>query len=95
MAEALQGFYPGVQFGTGPAIEASFYHDIDTGDQVTESEDLPRIEVKMLGLAYHKETLERKVTLENDALDLFKRTGQAHRLELINDLEDGTTVIYT
>ncbi len=60
MAEALQELYPGVQFGIGPAIEAGFYYDIDAGDEVIKSEDLPKIEAKMLELARRKETLERK-----------------------------------
>ena len=95
MAEALQELYPGVQFGIGPAIEAGFYYDIDTGDQVIKSEDLPKIEAKMLELARRKETLERKAISKSDALDFFKKTGQGYKLELINDLEDGTITTYT
>ena len=95
MAEALQELYPGVQFGIGPAIEAGFYYDIDAGDEVIKSEDLPKIEAKMLELARRKETLERKSISKSDALDFFKKTGQGYKLELINDLEDGTITTYT
>lgn len=95
MAEALQELYPGVQFGIGPAIEAGFYYDIDAGDEVIKSEDLPKIEAKMLELARRKETLERKAISKSDALDFFKKTGQGYKLELINDLEDGTITTYT
>ena len=95
MAEALQELYPGVQFGIGPAIEAGFYYDIDAGNEVIKSEDLPKIEAKMLELAHRKETLERKAISKSDALDFFKKTGQGYKLELINDLEDGTITTYT
>ena len=95
MAEALQELYPGVQFGIGPAIEAGFYYDIDAGDEVIKSEDLPKIEAKMLELARRKETLERKAISKSDAMDFFKKTGQGYKLELINDLEDGTITTYT
>ena len=95
MAEALQELYPGVQIGIGPAIEAGFYYDIDAGDEVIKSEDLPKIEAKMLELARRKETLERKAISKSDALDFFKKTGQGYKLELINDLEDGTITTYT
>ena len=95
MAEALQELYPGVQFGIGPAIEAGFYYDIDTGDELIKAEDLPKIEAKMLELARRKETLERKAISKSDALDFFKKTGQGYKLELINDLEDGTITTYT
>lgn len=95
MAEALQELYPGVQFGIGPAIEAGFYYDIDAGDEVIKAEDLPKIEAKMLELARRKETLERKAISKSDALDFFGKTGQTYKLELINDLEDGSITTYT
>jgi len=95
MAEALQELYPGVQFGIGPAINAGFYYDIDSGEEVIKAEDLPKIEEKMLELARRKETLVRKSISKSDALEFFSKKGQTYKLELINDLPDGTISTYT
>ena len=48
MAESLlEDLYPGVKLGIGPAIDNGFYYDIDLGDRVLSTEDLPKIEKKM------------------------------------------------
>ena len=44
MAEALEDLYPGVKLGIGPAIDNGFYYDIDLGDIVLSSDELPKIE---------------------------------------------------
>jgi threonyl-tRNA synthetase len=44
MAEALESLYPGVKLGIGPAIDNGFYYDIDLGDRVLSSDELPKIE---------------------------------------------------
>ena len=36
MAEAIEAVYPGVKFGTGPAIDDGFYYDIDPGDHKSQ-----------------------------------------------------------
>ena len=51
MAEALEVFFPEVKFGIGPSVEAGFYYDVDTGGEVLSSNDLNKIETKMLELA--------------------------------------------
>lgn len=95
LAEALQAIYPGIQFGIGPAIESGFYYDVDNGDTPIKAEDLPQIEEKMLELARHKETLTRRAISKADALKFFGETGQEYKIELINDLTDGTITTYT
>ena len=47
MAEALEALYPGVKLGIGPAIDNGFYYDIDLGEKVLSSDELPKIEKKM------------------------------------------------
>ena len=51
MAEALENLYPGVKLGIGPPIDNGFYYDIDLGDRVLSSDELPKIEKKMKNLA--------------------------------------------
>ncbi len=94
MAEALQAIYPQVKFGIGPAIENGFYYDIDLGDKQLTEADLPAIENKMMELARTKETFERTDVSKAEALKYFTEKGNEYKVELINDLTDGTITYY-
>jgi threonyl-tRNA synthetase len=95
MAEALQGLYPGIKFGIGPAIENGFYYDVDPGEVVIKESDFPVIEAKMIELAARKEVIVRKDVSKQEALDFFKQKGDEYKVELINDLTDGTITFYS
>jgi len=95
MAEALQELYPGIKFGIGPAIENGFYYDVDPGSAVIKESDLPVIEQKMVELAARKEAILRRDITKADALKKFQDKGDEYKVELINELEDGTITLYT
>ena len=95
LAEALQELYPGVQFGIGPAIENGFYYDIDPGENEITQADFPKIEKKMTELVARKEAVVRSDISKADALKFFADGGQNYKLELINELQDGTITTYT
>jgi threonyl-tRNA synthetase len=95
MAEALQELYPGIKFGIGPAIENGFYYDVDPGDAVIKEGDLPAIEAKMMELAAKKEPIVRKEVSKQEALAFFAQKGDEYKIELINDLTDGTISFYS
>ena len=96
MAEALQELYPGIQFGIGPAIENGFYYDVDPGEGVSIREaDFPTIEKKMMEIIASKEEIARKDISKKDALKFFADKGEHYKIELINELEDGTITTYT
>ena len=95
MAEALEALYPGIKFGIGPAIDNGYYYDVDTGDTTLTPADLPRIEEKMLELARNKSVYQRKEVSKSDAISFFKEKGDEYKLELLEDLQDGTITFYT
>ena len=95
MAEALEAMYPGVKFAIGPAIENGFYYDIDPGGQQISSDDFKKIEDKMLELARQKNEYVRKEVRKADAVKYFTEKGDEYKLELIEDLEDGSITFYT
>jgi threonyl-tRNA synthetase len=96
MAEALQELYPGIKFGIGPAIENGFYYDVDSGEGVSIKEaDFAAIEKKMTELTAAKQEIVRKEISKADALKLFSDRGETYKVELINELEDGTITVYT
>jgi threonyl-tRNA synthetase len=94
MAEALESLYPGVKFGVGPAVETGFYYDVDLGDRQISDADLAKVEAKMIELARAKETFERTEVSKADALKYFTEKGDPYKVELIQDLEDGTITFY-
>ncbi len=95
MAEAIESLYPGTKFGIGPTIENGFYYDIDPGDDVTiKDSDLSKIEKKFKELASQKLQYVRSEVSKEDALNYFTKKDDEYKLELINDLEDGTISFY-
>ncbi len=95
MAEALEELYPGIKLGIGPPIENGFYYDVDAGETVISSEDLPKVEQKMLELARQKNSFERKEISKADALSYFKDKDDEYKLDLLDGLEDGSITFYT
>ena len=95
MAEALQAIYPNIKFGIGPAIENGFYYDVDPGEGVAiQEKDLVEIEKKMLELARKNEEYCRIDVSKQEALNHFLSLNETYKVELINDLEDGTITYY-
>jgi threonyl-tRNA synthetase len=95
MAEALEALYPGVKLGIGPAIDNGFYYDIDLGDRVLSSDELPKIEKKMKELTSQKMTFERKDISKKNAIAYFTEKGDEYKLELLEGLDDGNITFYT
>lgn len=94
LASAVQALYPNAKFGIGPAIEKGFYYDIDFGEDVLREEDFPKIEQKMAEIVKQGVKLVRKQVSKQEALDYFSARGEKYKVELINDLEDGTITFY-
>lgn len=95
MAEALEELYPGIKFGIGPSIEMGFYYDVDFGDRSISEADLAKIENKMLELAREKQAYTRRDVTKAEALKTYQEKGDPYKVELINDLQDGTITFYT
>ena len=94
MAEALEALYPGVKFGIGPSIEKGYYYDVDFCDYEFDAADLEKVEKKMLELARQKNVYERFDVSKADAVKYFEEKGDEYKLELIQNLEDGTITFY-
>ena len=94
LAEALESLYPGVKFGIGPPIESGFYYDVDLGEKELGEDGVAALEKKMVELAKNNSTFTRRNVSKKEALDYFTKKGDPYKLELINDLEDGTITFY-
>ncbi len=90
LAQALLELYPGVKLTIGPAINNGFYYDLDTGNHVISDKDFKRIEDKMLEIARGKHDFKMRSVSKAEALDKYKAEGNEYKVELIENLEDGT-----
>lgn len=95
LAEAIEALYPGVKFAIGPPIENGFYYDIDLPEGKTIGlKELEALEKKMIELARQKNPYIRKEISKADAISYFQEKGDEYKLELLEDLEDGTITFY-
>jgi threonyl-tRNA synthetase len=95
MAEAVEALYPGVKFWVGPAIEKGFYYDMDLGGRQITDEDLKKLEVKMNELAKQNSNYQRQEISKAEALDYFNKKGDEYKLDLLQQLQDGSITFYT
>ncbi len=92
MAQAVKRLYPQAKFWVGPVVSEGFYYDIDLGDDVIKDEDLEKIEKEMKKIAKDGKRIVCEEISKSDALALF--ADDPYKLELIEDLEDGSITTY-
>lgn len=90
MAQALEILYPGIKLTIGPPIENGFYYDVDFGDITFTDKDLKQVEDKMLEIARGKHEFKMRSSSKTEALEFYKKQGNEYKVELIENLEDGT-----
>ncbi len=90
MAQAIQKFYPDAKLTIGPAIDSGFYYDIDFGDASFSEKDFAKIEKKMLEIAREKHDFKLRQVSKKEALEKYKAENNAFKVELIENLEDGS-----
>ncbi len=90
MAQAIQELYPGVKLTIGPSIENGFYYDVDLKDHKISENDFPQIEKRMLEIARGKHDFKMREVSKEAALEFYKSENNSFKVELIENLEDGT-----
>ncbi len=93
MAQAVKRLYPRAELAIGPSIEDGFYYDFKLPETIS-SEDLPRIEEEMARIVAEDLPIVRRELSRRDAMSLFRERGEPYKVELIEDLEDGTVSVY-
>ena len=90
VAQAIEELYPGVKLTIGPAIENGFYYDVDLPNGSISEKDFATIEKKALEIARGKHDYKMRAVSKADALSFYKEQGNEYKVELIENLEDGT-----
>lgn len=90
LAQAITFFYPKVKLTIGPAIENGFYYDVDLGEDTISEKDFTAIEQKMIEFARGKFDFKLREISKKEALDYYSKQNNEYKVELIENLEDGT-----
>ncbi len=90
MAQAILEFYPDAKLTIGPAIENGFYYDVDFGESRITDADFKKVEDRILEIAREKHEFKMRSATKADALAFYKAENNPYKVELIENLEDGT-----
>jgi threonyl-tRNA synthetase len=84
LGHAIKQLYPDVKMAIGPTIDNGFYYDIDMAHSLT-SEDLEKLEKRMLQLAKTNYDVVKKVVSWQEARDTFEARDETYKLEILDD----------
>src|ERR1700737_2246244 len=84
LAAAVMDLYPNVKLGIGPPIDTGFFYEFLRDEPFTQ-EDLAKIEKKMHELAAQDLPNERKLMPKPEALDLYRKSNQIFKCELVEE----------
>ncbi len=90
LAQSILALYPQAKLTIGPAIENGFYYDVDFGGVSFSEKDLPALEKQFLNFAREKFDFKMRSSSKADALAFYKKENNPFKVELIENLEDGT-----
>ena len=90
LAQSLISLYPQAKLTIGPAIENGFYYDVDFGEASFSEKDLPALEKQFMTFAREKFEFKMRMSTKSDALKFYKNENNPYKVELIENLEDGT-----
>jgi len=93
MAQAVLALFPDTKLAIGPSIDNGFYYDFDSPVRFLP-EDLVKIEKRMKDIATNNLEFLHKDVSKQEAVELFSRTGQKYKIELINDIQDEKVTLY-
>ena len=90
LAQTILSLYPEAKLTIGPAIENGFYYDVDFGLMSFSENDLNKVEKQFLDFAREKNEFKMRMCSKADALDFYQKENNQFKIELIENLEDGT-----
>ena len=90
LAQTIKFFYPKSKLTIGPSIENGFYYDVDFDGESISENDFQKIEAKFLEFARTDSQFKMKSISKDDALEFYKKEDNQYKVELIQDLDDGT-----
>ena len=84
LAAAVLELFPDVKLGIGPPIDTGFFYEF-LREQPFSEEDLAAIEKRMHDIASRNVPNERKLLPKAEALELYKKSNQIFKCELVEE----------
>ncbi len=84
LGHALKQLYPNAKMAIGPTIENGFYYDIDLEQSLT-TEDLEKIEKRMLELAKTNYDVVKEPVSWQQAHDVFEQRGEPYKMAILEE----------
>ncbi len=97
LGQAIQRLYPKALLTIGPVVESGpgfFYYDVDFGDQVVTTEDLPKIEAEMEKIVKENLEVRREEWDKQEAIKRFQDMGEKYKVELIEGFDSEKVSLY-
>ena len=97
LGQAIQRLYPKALLTIGPVVENGpgfFYYDVDFGEEVVTTEDLPKIEAEMERIVKENLQVRREEWDKQVAIQKFQEMGEKYKVELIQGFESDKVSLY-
>ncbi len=91
LAQAVKSVFPDVKLGIGPSISSGFYYDFEVEEPFTP-DDLEKIENEIKQITRKNAPFEKKILTRDEALELFTKSDEKYKVELIKDIPDDDDV---
>jgi len=93
LAQAVKRLFPDIKLAIGPSIDNGFYYDFDK-DIPFSTDDIEKIEAEMNKIIKENLKIEKFVLPKDEAIKLMEEQKESYKVELINDLADGTEISF-
>jgi len=90
LAQSIVKLYPEAKLTIGPPIENGFYYDVDFGETNISEKNLEALEKQFLLFAREKSNFSMRSSSKKEALKYYANLKNEYKLELIENLKDGT-----
>ncbi len=93
LAQAVKTIFPTCKLAIGPVIENGFYYDFDFKTPITQ-DDFAKIEAEMTKIIKANTPITRFELPREEAVKLMSEYDEKYKVELINDLPEGSTISF-
>ncbi|SET32685.1 threonine--tRNA ligase [Thorsellia anophelis] len=89
LGHAIKQLWPNTQMAIGPTIDNGFYYDVDM-DHTLSSDDIEKLEKRMLELAKKDYDVVKKVVSWQEARDTFEKRNEPYKVKILDENIDKT-----
>lgn len=93
LAQAIKNIYPTAKLAIGPALENSFYYDVEFKTPIT-TDDFVKIEQEMKKIIKANYSVERFVLSKKEAIKIMEEAKEFYKVEIASELSDDAEISF-